>query len=141
MSRRFVIEHNRTSRAAPEQVYALLTDSMSWPAWSPVQKAEIEIPGGPGGQGEVRTFRTGPVATKEEVVVCSPPHEYSYLLISGIPVRNYRSDITIERTATGSKIVWRSEFEPRWPGSGAINKAILSPFVKLMLKRLARHAE
>ena len=138
---RYVIEHRARCRAERPTVYRLLADTQGWPSWSPIRKATIEHPAGPDGTGEIRVFRTGPFATREEVLVNAPPNRYSYRLISGIPVRDYRSDIAITSRDEGCEVTWHSEFNPRWPGSGGINRAILSLFIRMMLRKLVQAAE
>jgi hypothetical protein len=132
-----VIEHTRRSELAPITIHALLVDATSWPAWSPIGRATIEHPASADGTGEIRRFETGPLTSRERVIVSDAPHSFSYRLISGLPLEDYRTDVTIAPTHQGSEITWHTEFKPRWPGSGRINKAIISRFIVATLEGLA----
>jgi hypothetical protein len=108
--------------ASPAVVYALLKDSTTWPSWSPLGSCEM-VRGGddgdPHGVGARRIFRTGPVTVLEEVPELIPEKRVSYLLLAGLPMRDYRADIDLEPSASGgTKIVWRSSFSPKIPGTG-----------------------
>ena len=110
----------RTS-ASPERVFAVLADVERWPDWTFPDDAGRERDGSPeaDGLGAIRRFRTGRRITREEVVGFDPPSAFSYVLLEGVAVRNYRGDVTIEPDGDGGSVVhWRSSFDPKVPGTG-----------------------
>jgi len=112
---------DQTIAAAPADVYAPLRDGASWPVWSPlVGSFELERPGvdEPEGLGAIRVFRTGRVATREEIVELLPERRFSYVLLSGLAIRNYRADVDLEPTGRGTVLHWHSAFTAKVPGSG-----------------------
>jgi hypothetical protein len=137
-----VIEREADSRADPATVFALLSDALTWPTWSPLGAAEIEVssPAGPGGVGEVRRFDTGRYSSHEEVVVADAPDHFAYALLAGLPLRDYRADIRITPVADGCHISWRSTFGAKVPGTGWIFRRRLGAFIGDVVDGLAARA-
>ena len=109
------------TNASPERVFEVLADVERWPAWTFPDEAGRERDGSPepDGLGAIRRFRTGRRITREEVVVFEPPAAFSYVLVEGVAVRNYRGDVTIEPDGDGGSIIhWRSTFDTKVPGTG-----------------------
>jgi uncharacterized protein YndB with AHSA1/START domain len=133
------------SAADPAAVYALLRAGETWPTWSPITSYELVEPApGPDGVGEIRIFHTkqvlGTVHSREEVVEVIPDRRVSYTLVHGMPLRNYRADVDLTPTATGTSIRWHSTFDPGVPGTGWFYRAVLSAFIARCAKGLAEHA-
>ena len=82
-----------------------------------------------------RTF-----TSREEVVAYEPPHHFAYVLLKGVPVRDYRADVTLTPDGTGTLITWTSTFEPKYPGTGWLMSAFLRGVLRDFARRLARHA-
>jgi hypothetical protein len=137
-----VIERQATSRAEPEAVFALLADAPGWPSWSPLGATVMvqESPDGPGGVGEVHRFDTGRYRSLEEVVVSDRPHHFAYVLVSGLPLKNYRADVTVEAVDGGSRITWRSTFQAKVPLTGWIFRRRLGSFIGEIVEALAARA-
>lgn len=129
------ITHTVTSPLSPDQVFARLADAKSWPRWSPIGAAEIERPGP--GQGEIRRFTTGRITSREEVVVFEPPRRFAYRLLSGLPLRDYRAEVTLTPVGDGCRIDWTSTFEGRWPVVGPLYRMILDRFIGRVVDGLA----
>ena len=74
------IERHATTTADPATVYALLRDGAGWPAWTPIESAEIERPGAeePEGIGAVRLYRSGRVTGRDEIVELVPDRRFAY---------------------------------------------------------------
>jgi hypothetical protein len=123
------IEHTAVATADPATVYALLRDGASWPAWAPIDSLELERPGDeePEGLGAVRLLRGGRVTGHDTHV-------------SNLPVRDYRGDIDLEPVAGGTRIRWVSQFEPKYPGTGALLRRGLDGFIAKCVGGLAEHA-
>ena len=133
------------SAAEPAAIYALLRAGETWPTWSPITSYELVRPApGADGVGEVHTFHTkqvlGTVHSREEVVELVPDRRFSYTLLHGMPLRNYRADIDLTATASGTSIRWHSTFDPAVPGTGWFYRAVLSAFIARCARGLATHA-
>ena len=141
MARQHIRAEIRTS-ASPAAVYALLIDGSTWPTWSPIDSFELErsAPPGPEGIGAIRIFRTGRVTSREVVVERGPDRRFSYELLSGLAIRNYRAEIDLVPDGDGTVIRWHSSFNPKVPGMGRIYRRGLTPFIEEVLAGLAAHA-
>jgi len=138
-----VVEHELTTTGSPAAVYALLSDGSTWPEWSPIGSFELEKPGvgTPEGAGEgigaVRIFTTGRVRSRERVVAAQPNELFSYTLISGLAVRDYRAVVTLRPSGDGTLIHWRSTFKAKIPGTGWIYQRQLNSFIGRAVNGLA----
>jgi uncharacterized protein YndB with AHSA1/START domain len=142
-----VIDHTVTTAASAAAVFALLADGSTWPSWSPIDSFELAEPGdgSPEGLGAVRLFHTARgrrVSTSRERVVTVQPNEvFSYVLISGLPIRDYQAVITLSPTDTGgTSIHWRSTFRAKVPGTGRILQRELGTFIGQTAEGLAAAA-
>ena len=132
------IEVEVVAAAEPEVLWALLADVSTWSHWGLFDEASIES-----GQGldEVRRFRSGRRVTRERVIGFEPERRLAYELLSGIPLRSYRAEVTLNETRCGTTIRWHSTFEPKWPGTGTLIQRGLKAFIEDTAKALAREAE
>ncbi len=137
-----VIEHTVTTTAAPQAVYSLLADGSTWPTWSPVGAFTLVEPGDgvPEGVGAVRVFTTGRIKSREQVVRAEPNQLFSYILISGLAIRDYTAVITLTPTDAGTSIHWRSTFRAKVPGTGGTYQRQLGKFIGETVKGLAAAA-
>jgi hypothetical protein len=142
MSGSQVIERSATTSAGAEVVYALLRDGATWPEWSPLGSFKLEraAEDEPEGVGAIRVFRTGRVTTREEIVELVPARRFSYRLLSGLAIRDYRADIDLEPTEEGTVIRWHSSFDPKLPGTGWLYRRQLGRFIDRTVRGLASHA-
>ena len=137
-----------TTSADPATVYALLRDGASWPSWSPIGSFELERPAAdePEGLGAVRIFRTprplGQSESREQIVELVPDRRFSYVLLSGLPIRDYRADVDLTPTDDGgTSIRWHSTFSGGpMPGSGPLFRHLLGRFVVQVAQGLAARA-
>ncbi len=145
---RHEIDVTVTTSAPPATVYALLRDGASWPTWSPIGSFELERPAAdePEGLGAVRIFRTprpiGESVSHEQIVELVADRRFSYVLVSGLPIRDYRADVDLTPTAAGgTSIRWHSTFSGgRMPGSGPFFQYALGRFVAQVAEGLAARA-
>jgi uncharacterized protein YndB with AHSA1/START domain len=132
------IDVTARSKASPDQVWALLADVRSWPRWAPFDEATVEEGEG---AGELRRFRSGRRTTRERVTAFDAPRHLGYELVSGIPIRDYRADVTLTPSGEGTEIRWRSSFRARFPGTGGVARRGLQRFIQQTAEGLAREAE
>ena len=70
-----------------------------------------------------------------------PGEQLSYVLLSGLAVRDYRADITLAPGPGGTTITWHSEFRSKMPGTGGLYRRSLSKFIGRCAEGLARASE
>jgi hypothetical protein len=93
------------------------------------------------GVGALRRFGVGPAGSREEVVAWEPPHHLGYVVVSGLPVRHYRSDVELRADGGGTVVVWQGSFDEIVPGTGALIRMILRRMVGGFARRVGRYAE
>lgn len=134
------IRVTRHTPAPVEVVWDLVSDVERWPEWTFVPRARLERAGAgdPNGVGAIRRFPGFPQPTREEVVVFEPPTTYGYVMLSGMPVHDYRSEFRLSPAAAGgTDVTWHSTFRSRWLGY-ALMRAILFTFSKGLVKHAGR---
>src|SRR3954447_5526664 len=101
-----VVEIERTTTAAPEVVWRWLADAASWSTWTRLTDTRLEREGAPepDGVGAVRRFARSGGSSLEEVVVFDPPRHLAYVLLRGLPIANYRADVTLEPDGAGTRL-------------------------------------
>jgi len=136
------IDRTATTTADVDVVYALLRDGATWPEWTPIDSFELEraAPDEPQGVGAIRVFRTGRYTMREEIVELVPARRFSYTLLSGLPVRDYRADIDLEPTEEGTLIRWHTSFVSKLPGMGWLIRRRLAVITERFVQGLAAHA-
>ena len=70
-----------------------------------------------------------------------PPRRLGYELLSGIPIRDYRAEVTLEPDVDGTLITWRSSFRGKFPVPGILVQRGLQTFIADTVKGLACAAE
>ena len=129
------------TRALPEDVYALLQDGASWPAWTPIDSFRLEQGGAPDGVGAIWIFRRGRVTGRDQVVEMIPGHRFAYRHLSGLPVRDYRGEIELQRTGQGTRVGWHISFTPMISGTGWLLRWAIRRFAQRCADGLAGYAQ
>ena len=139
-----LIETGAHSSAPRETVWGVIADARRWSEWGGWDRAALEQPGAEdeNGVGAVRVFTKRPLNTREVVTVFEPPERLCYELLSGLPLRGYKACVTlVDADRGGTEIRWRSEFDPKLPGTGGALRRWLSGVLKEVAERAAREAE
>jgi hypothetical protein len=136
------IDVSAQSSADADTVYALVESGATWPTWTGLGSFELERPGEGAveGVGAIRVFRTWPFTSREEIVERVPGRRLSYVLLSGMPLRDYRADIDLTPNADGTAIRWHSTFDATVPGTGWFWRWFLGRFIRDCANGLAREA-
>jgi len=113
------VEAEQTAQASPQTVWALISDATTYPQWGPWQKAEYTTPGdsSPHGQGAVYWLQSSqryglryPVSV-ERILDVEEGRSLAYTVVKGVPVRNYRAEITLTPAAGGTRIRWAADWD------------------------------
>src|SRR6516162_6217069 len=101
--RQLYVEAEGVTRADPEVVWSLVADANSYPSWGPWNDGGYQpAHEGPSRKGSVQWFRYGRrTTTVEEILEADEPRRLVYTIVRGIPVRNYRAEVTLTPTAPG----------------------------------------
>lgn len=123
-------------------VWAVLADAKQYRTWAAPRSSSLEREGSPtpDGVGAVRRFGTAGVMSREEVVVFDPSHRLSYVLLSGLPVVNYRADVDLTEANGGTDIRWSSSYEVRRRWMSAPMRVFLTYVLNDFIRRLAKEA-
>ena len=134
------IDVRARSTADPAAVWRLLGDSETWPTWTPIEVASIERAGDGGGPGEIRTFKTGRVTVREEIVERVENKRLTYVLLGGLAVKDYRAEIDLEPDAGGTAIRWHTTFRAKVPGAGFLYRRALDRITREFVDGLVAHS-
>jgi uncharacterized protein YndB with AHSA1/START domain len=143
MTRRTVVA-TRHSTATVEQVWGLLSQAHTWKEWGSFTVAELEREGDPApdGVGAIRRFGFPMYASREQVVAFEPPTHLGYTMLKGLPLREYRSDVTLTPSGDGgTDITWESSFDARQADGwfwAAFMKFLLTDFSRRLAKAATR---
>ncbi len=102
------VEADGITRAPIERVWSLLEDASTYAQWGPWDASGYEKAGDdtPHGAGAIRFFRYGRTTTVERVLEVEPGRRLVYTIERGIPVHDYRAEVTLTPTADGTHIRW-----------------------------------
>lgn len=141
------VEADGIASADPAAVWALICDATRYPEWGPWSAAEYQRPGdaSPRGAGAVYWLRSSRraylryVTTVEKILEAEEGRHLAYTVIGGIPVRNYRADVTLTPVADGTHIRWSATWDATL--AGRIVHRGLRTFYPQMLAELVAAAE
>ena len=143
---RLHVEAQTVIDAPPATVWALVSDARRYPEWGPwregrYQRAGDESAHGPGAVQVLtsarRTYGRRSVSV-ERIVVAEPERRLAYEVIGGIPVRNYRGEVTLTPYAGGTRVRWSADWDSTM--AGRLVHRILRKFYPEMLAALATAA-
>jgi hypothetical protein len=137
---RYTLGAAATSRAPAESIFKHLAVAEAWNEWGPFpSRSRREKAGSPTANGVGAIRALGPA--REQVVEYDPPHHYGYIAISGLPLKEYRVDVTIVERGPETLVRWECTFEPKYGFTGPIAKVVLGWGMRMFARRIAQHAE
>ncbi|MDA8040062.1 MAG: SRPBCC family protein [Actinomycetota bacterium] len=109
-----------TTRAGPEVVWSLVANANSYAQWGPWNDGGYRPPSaGPSQEGSVQWFRYGRRTTSvEQILEVDEPRRVVYTVVEGLPVKNYRAEVTLTPTSSGgTSILWGASWDKTLMGS------------------------
>ena len=115
---RLHVEAEGVTKAAPQVVWALVANADSYHEWGPWSASGYQSPGdrAHGGAGVIRWMRYGRTTTVERVLEAEQARRLVYTVVKGIPVRNYRAEVTLTPEGEGTHIRWSASWDRTLPG-------------------------
>jgi len=112
------VEAEGVARAAPEVVWELVANAGRYSEWGPWSASGYENLGAqaPDGAGVIRWMRYGRTTTVEKVLESERARRLVYTVVKGIPVRNYRAEVTLSPQGEGTHIRWAASWDRTFPG-------------------------
>src|ERR1051325_9455669 len=106
------VEAETVIGATPERVWALVSDARRYPEWGPwragwYQRTGDESEHGPGAvqvlTSAKRAYGRRSVSV-ERIGVAEPERRLVYEVIGGVPMRNYRGEVTLTPVEGGTRV-------------------------------------
>jgi len=113
------VEAEGTTRADPGIVWSLVADANTYSGWGPWSDGGYRPPSaGPSRKGSVQWFRYGRrTTTVEEILEVEEPRRVVYKVVSGLPVKNYRAEVTLTPAPSGgTSIRWVARWDKTFGG-------------------------
>jgi len=140
------VEAETVVGATPERVWALVSDARRYPEWGPWREGHYQRPGDESehGPGAVQVLTSAKRAygrrsvSVERIVVAEPERRLVYEVIGGVPVRNYRGEVTLTPDGTGTRVRWAADWDDTL--AGRLVHRTLREFYPEMLAALAAAA-
>ncbi len=114
------VEAEGATRAGPEVVWSLVANANTFPRWGPWNDGGYRPSSpGPSHEGSIQWFRYGRRTTSvEQILEIDEFRRIAYTVVSGIPVKNYRAEVTLTPTSTGgTSICWAASWDKTLMGS------------------------
>lgn len=114
------VQAEGTTRARPEVVWSLVANANNYAQWGPWNDGGYRPPSpGPAQEGSVQWFRYGRRTTSvEQILEVDEPRRVAYKVVSGLPVKNYRAEVTLTPTSSGGTTIrWAASWDKTLMGS------------------------
>jgi hypothetical protein len=107
------VEAEGVAQAAAEVVWELVADVRSYCQWGPWTASGYQSLGDqpPDGAGVIRWLRYGRTTTVEKVLESERGRRMVYTVVKGLPVRNYRAEVTLSPAGEGTHIRWSASWD------------------------------
>ena len=131
--RQLSVEAQGTTRATPEAVWRLVANANLYSQWGPWDDGGYEAGDSEGehGVGSVQWFSTGRTKSVERIVESEENRRLVYVLVRGIPVRNYRAEIVLTPTDGGAHIRWAATWDKTLVGR-LVHRKLRTFYPKMM---------
>jgi uncharacterized protein YndB with AHSA1/START domain len=113
------VEAEGVTGADPEVVWSLVADANRYPSWGPWNDGGYQpAADGPSRKGSIQWFRYGRrTTTVAEILEVDEPRRLVYTVVRGIPVRNYRAEVTLTPIAPqGTSVLWTATWDATFTG-------------------------
>jgi uncharacterized protein YndB with AHSA1/START domain len=124
-----------TTRATPAALWALLADATSYAEWGPWNASGYDDPNARG-VGALRWMRYGRRTTVERILEIDDGRRIVYNVERGIPVRNYRAEVVLTPTDTGTHVEWTAEWDATLLGR-AVQRKLRTLYPDVMTRLVA----
>jgi uncharacterized protein YndB with AHSA1/START domain len=133
----------REVKAAPETVFAVLTDHRGYADITPVRKSQLEREGepAPNGVGAIRVLTAVGPPLREETIVYEEPSRFSYKLLSGAPLRDHVGTVELTPQGEGTKVTYAVRTTPTLPLVGGVAVAVAKFGVKRLVDGIVAESE
>jgi uncharacterized protein YndB with AHSA1/START domain len=134
---------DRQIAAPPETVFEVLTDHRGIAKITPVRKAVLEREGSPApnGLGAIRVLSLLGPPLREEVVAYEPNRRFSYVLLSGLPARDYLGSVELTPDGAGTRMAYAVKLTPTVPVAGAVVVAVAKQGVAKLIDGIQKESE
>jgi uncharacterized protein YndB with AHSA1/START domain len=107
------VEAEGTTRATPEVAWSLIADANTYAKWGPWDASGYESGRNDAeqGVGTVQWFRVGRTTSVEQTLEIEEGRRFVYTVIRGVPVHNYRAEVTLTPSARGTHIRWAATWD------------------------------
>ena len=130
------VEAEGVAQAAPEVVWELAANADRYPQWGPWSAGGYHSPGDQDGVGAIRWFRYGRTTTVERVLESGPGRRQVYTVVKGLPVRNYRAEVTLTPEGQGTHIRWSATWD-RTLGGWIVHRRLRSLYPDIVRDLIA----
>jgi uncharacterized protein YndB with AHSA1/START domain len=133
------VEAEGTTLAEVDTVWALVADANTYAQWGPWNDGGYVPPvKGPSHPGSVQWFRFGRRTTSvEKILEVDPPKRIAYTVERGIPVKNYRAEVTLTPTVpSGTSIRWAATWENTFMGR-LVHRKLQKVYRQVMIALIA----
>jgi uncharacterized protein YndB with AHSA1/START domain len=111
------VEAEGVAQAAPEVVWELVANADRYHEWGPWSASGYQSRADHAdGPGVIRWMRYGRTTTVEKVLDAEKGRRLTYTVVKGIPVRNYRAEVTLTPQGEGTHIRWSASWDRTLPG-------------------------
>ena len=112
------VEAEGVAQAPPDVIWELVANADRYSEWGPWSASGYENLGAqaPDSAGLVRWMRYGRTTTVEQVLESEPARRLVYTVVKGIPVRNYRAEVTLSPEGESTRVRWTASWDRTLPG-------------------------
>ena len=110
---RLHVEAEGVSRASTEAVWRLVADADGYCRWGIWSESTWDTAAGgqPGAPGSLRSLRSGRTRVVERILEVEEGRRMAYTVVRGVPVRNYRAEVSLTASGAGTHIRWSADWD------------------------------